>query len=161
MQRREETQSRQDGDPVKPTTDTGGLMEAATGSSRRTLSSSPSRPQQSRPLSCCQSSGPWKDGRNLCWCSCGQENSPHQPTCFLFFFRYFDQFQLSTSAHLSTICTVSGVSGIRFSSFSSSPIFFSVFLLRLLRPWPPRHFPATVSIRRIRRNPEQKNALSQ
>ena len=86
MQRREETQSRQDGDPVKPTMDTGGLMEAATGSSRRTLSSSRSRPQRSQPLSSCQSSGPWKDGRNLCWCSCGQENSPHQPTCFFCFF---------------------------------------------------------------------------
>ena len=82
MQRREETQSRQDGDPVKPTMDTGGLMEAATGSSRRTLSSSRSRPQQSQPLSSCQSSGPWKDGRNLFWCSCGQENFPHRPTCF-------------------------------------------------------------------------------
>ena len=57
-------------------------MEAATGSSRRTLSSSRSRPQRSRPLSCCRSSGPQKDGRNLCWCSCGQENFPHRPTCF-------------------------------------------------------------------------------
>ena len=68
-----------------------------------------------------------------------------------------------SSAHLSTICTVSGVFGICFSSllsssnifFLSSLNFFFTFLLRpLLTPLPPRHFPANVSSRRISKNPE-------